>query len=201
MGSSTGKPEQGVFEILGIVSMALIKALKHKDLHTQLHSSRVIELATELGKKCNLSQHDLDLLRVSAALHDIGKIGVDDMIISKPGPLNLSEKEQMEAHVEIGAEIVSGLHAEESDKVALAIRHHHETFEGSGYPEKLCGEDIPYLSRLISIADCYDALTEIRPYHQAADQQTALRIMHSEMQYQKFDPYMFNKFIQVIDAA
>jgi putative nucleotidyltransferase with HDIG domain len=201
MVGNNSKAEQDVFEILGIVSRALNKALKHKDLHTQLHSSRVIELATALGKRCNLSQHDLDLLRVSAALHDIGKIGIEDNILAKPGPLSEAEKLQMQLHVEIGAEIVTGLHADESDTIARAIRHHHETFEGSGYPDQLSGEDIPYLSRLISVVDCYDALTELRPYNQPTDRDTALGIMRSEMQAQKFDPYMFDKFIQIMEAA
>lgn len=201
MVGNSGEAGQDVFEILGIVSRALNKALKHKDLHTQLHSSRVIELSTELGKSCDFSQHDLDLLRVSAALHDIGKIGIEDTILAKPGPLSEIEKLQMQLHVEIGAEIVSGLHADESETIGKAIRHHHETFEGSGYPDQLRGEEIPYLSRLISIADCYDALTELRPYNRPTDRHTALDIMRSEMQAQKFDPYMFDKFILMMEAA
>jgi HD-GYP domain-containing protein (c-di-GMP phosphodiesterase class II) len=201
MTGSEGLHAQSVFEVLGIVTKALSKALRHRDLYTQLHSSRVIDLSRKLGQRCCLTQHDLNLLEISASLHDIGKIGIEDQILSKPGPLSDSEKEQMKAHAEIGAEIVAGLHAEESDKIAEAIRHHHECYEGSGYPDCLSGEDIPYLSRLISVVDCYDALTEIRPYNQPTDKNTALTIMCSELEARKFDPYMFNKFMRMMEAA
>ncbi len=194
--------EQNSFGTLNIVAHALSNALRHKDLFTQLHSTRVIELSVEIGKLCQLCLHDLELLKISASLHDLGKIGVDDPILCKPGPLTDEEWNRMQMHAEIGADIISDLDAsEESAKVAQAIRHHHENYAGDGYPGRLKGEDIPYLSRIISIADCYDALTETRPYHRASDKQRALRIMVEEAQQGKFDPYLFNKFIQLMESS
>ncbi len=201
---STGlyQSEQNVFGVLNVVAQALSNALRHKDLFTQLHSSRVINLSIEIGKQCQLSLHDLELLKISASLHDLGKIGIYDTILSKPGPLNDEEWNRMKAHAEIGAEIVSDLDSsEESAKVAEAIRHHHENYAGNGYPDRLKGEDIPYLSRIISIADCFDALTETRSYHQPIDKSRALKIMLIEMQEDKFDPYLFNKFIKLKEAV
>lgn len=202
MVSGLNQSNQNVFEVLNIVAQALSRALKHKDLFTQLHSSRVINFSLAIGKKCQLSSHDLELLKLSASLHDLGKIGINDPILIKPGPLNVEEWAEMQTHAEIGADIVSDLDSsEESTMIAAAIRHHHENYEGDGYPYQLKGEAIPYLSRIISIADCFDALTETRPYHKPSDKQEALKIMSKEMQEYKFDPYLFNKFIQLMEAA
>ncbi len=187
-----------VFDVLNAVTEALTNALRHKDPYTQLHSFRVIDLSNKLGKLCHLSPHDLELLRFSASLHDIGKIGIHDPVLIKPGPLNDKEWTEMKAHAEIGAEIVSSLDSEESPKVAEAIRHHHENYLGNGYPYQLKGEDIPYLSRIITIADCFDALTERRPYHKPATKEEALIIMREEME-EKFDPYIFNKFMILME--
>jgi HD-GYP domain-containing protein (c-di-GMP phosphodiesterase class II) len=202
MVSGLNQSNQNVFEVLNIVAQALSRALKHKDLFTQLHSSRVINLSLEIGKKCLLSSHDLELLKLSASLHDLGKIGIHDPILIKPGPLNAVEWAEMRTHADIGADIVSNLDSsEESTMIAAAIRHHHENYQGDGYPYQLKGEAIPYLSRIISIADCFDALTETRPYHKPSDKQKALKIMAEEMQEEKFDPYLFHKFIQLMEAA
>lgn len=201
MHKGSSPSEHSSFSTLNIVAHALSNALRHKDLFTQLHSSRVIDLSLEIGRLCQLSGHDLELLKISASLHDLGKIGIDDPILSKAGPLNDEEWIRMQTHAEIGADIISDLDAsEESAKVAQAIRHHHENYVGDGYPDRLKGEDIPYLSRIISIADCYDALTETRPYHRASDKQRALRIMLEEAQQEKFDPYLFAKFTQLMES-
>jgi HD-GYP domain-containing protein (c-di-GMP phosphodiesterase class II) len=202
MSSGLNKSDHNVFEVLNVVAQALSSALRHKDLHTQLHSTRVINLSIEIGKQCLLSLPDLELLKISASLHDLGKIGIDDYILSKPGQLNHEEWSRMKGHAEIGAEIVADLDSsEESKKIAAAIRHHHENFAGDGYPARLKGEDIPYLSRIISIADCFDALTETRPYHKPSDKNNAIKIMVKEMQEEKFDPYLFNLFIQLMETA
>lgn len=202
MSSGLTPSDKNVFDVLNVVAQALSNALRHKDLFTQLHSSRVIDLSMEIGKQCQLSLIDLELLKISASLHDLGKIGIDDPILSKPGPLTDEEWSKMKAHSEIGADIVSDLDpSEESAKVAAAIRHHHENYAGDGYPHRLKGEDIPYLSRIISIADCYDALTETRSYHKPSDKRKAINILVQEMQEDKFDPYLFNKFIILMEAA
>ena len=197
---SLNQADRSIFDVLNVVAQALSNALKHKDLHTQLHSSRVIDLSVQIGKQCKLTEHDLELLRISASLHDLGKIGIYDPILTKPGPLNETEWSTMKTHAEIGAEIVSNLgSSDESRQIAAAIRHHHENFQGDGYPDQLKGESIPYLSRIISIADCFDALTETRPYHRPAQKQKALQIMTDEMQENKFDPYLFTKFIHLFE--
>jgi HD-GYP domain-containing protein (c-di-GMP phosphodiesterase class II) len=202
MSSGLTPSDKNVFGVLNVVAQALTNALRHKDLFTQLHSSRVIDLSIEIGKQCQLSLKDLELLKISACLHDLGKIGIDDPILSKPGPLTDEEWSTMKDHAEIGADIVADLDSsEESAKVAAAIRHHHENYAGDGYPHRLKGEDIPYLSRIISIADCFDALTETRSYHKPFDKQGAINILVQEMQEDKFDPYLFNIFIKLMEAA
>lgn len=190
--------ENGTCETLPPHIKSLICALKHRDLHTQLHSQRVILLAEKIGKACGLSTPELGILRVSAYLHDIGKIGVPDHILFKPSKLNPEEWEIMKSHSEKGEDIARFLGLEHCDAIARAVRQHHEYYNGSGYPDQIAGEKISIFARIISIADAYDAIKESRPYHKERNHQQTMKILYSE-KGGKFDPYLFDKFVRIIE--
>jgi HD-GYP domain-containing protein (c-di-GMP phosphodiesterase class II) len=194
---SETRPMIPVSEALARATRALATALKHRDLHTQMHSERVIAISLALGKACGFTESELEDLYISAQLHDIGKVGINDNVLLKPDILDETERELIETHCAIGEDIVKCLEFENSDSIASAVRHHHENFDGSGYPDQVAGESIPVLSRIISIADCYDALTETRPYREAIDQQDAFRYI-IEQKAQKFDAYLVDIFIRLL---
>ncbi len=184
------------FQTLCLTTQALACALKHRDTHTQLHADRVITLSVKLGKACKLTNSELAILKLSACLHDIGKIGIPDNILLKPDKFNAEEWGVMKSHSEIGADIVSRLGLDESTAVSEAIRHHHENFNGSGYPANISGESIPIQSRIISIADSYDAMREARPYHQPRSHKEVMSKLLDE-KCEKYDPYILNKFFML----
>jgi len=177
---------------------ALLCALWHRDSQTQRHSTRIIDLSEALGVACNLSTKEIYQLRFSACLHDIGKIGIPDDILLKPGKFDACEWDVMKSHSEKGEDIVRSLDVEGSETAALVVRHHHEHFNGKGYPDKLSGEDIPVLSRIIGITDSFDAMADVRCYHQARTQSQILDVMNSE--HGKFDPWMLRKFEQLVSV-
>lgn len=177
---------------------SLICALKHRDQHTQRHSQRVIKLATKIGRACHLSAAEIYHLRISAYLHDIGKIGIPDCILFKPDKLDAEEWNCMKTHPEKGEEITRMLAIEDCDLIANVVRQHHEYYDGNGYPDRLAGENISILSRIIAVADAYDAITETRPYARARSHQEAMEILNFE-QGIKFDPYVFQKFMTLIE--
>lgn len=141
---------------------ALALALEARDRYTYGHADRVARLSVEIGKALNLSDDELEQLEYAGILHDIGKIGVRDEILNKPGRYTPDEYEEMKRHPVIGARIVSGI--ESLDVVSLWIRHHHERFDGTGYPDGLRGEAIPLGSRILAVADAFDAMLYDRPY-------------------------------------
>ena len=141
---------------------ALALALEAKDRYTYGHADRVARLSVEIGKMLNLPDKQLDLLQYAGILHDIGKIGVRDEILNKPGRYTPDEYEEMKKHPVIGARIVSGI--DSLEVVAKWVRHHHERYDGSGYPDGLKGDEIPLGSRIIAVADAFDAMLYDRPY-------------------------------------
>lgn len=179
---------------------ALSTALKERDPYTRYHSDRVMSISAELGKHIGLSSNELTLLKAAAALHDIGKIGVPDDILLKPATLEEHEMVVMQTHSERGANIVFALEWDGTDVVANAILHHHECFDGSGYPHALKGEDIPILSRIITIADNYDAMSMRRVYHEPKTHVAIIDEMLSESGY-KHDPALFELFLKLIDRS
>lgn len=179
---------------------ALICALKHRDMHTQRHSQRVTALSEALGIACQLSAAEIAMLRISASLHDIGKIGVPDEILLKPGRLAPKQWLIMKSHSQKGEDIIKNLTIKNSPAIATIVRHHHEHYDGQGYPDKLAGEQIPILSRIISVADSYDAITESRSYHQAKTHQRAMQILHQE-KGTKHDPKLVELFSLLIEMS
>jgi len=144
---------------------ALVRTLEAKDPYTKEHSHRVTQLAVELAKEMNLTDEELDSLNIAGYLHDIGKIGIRDHILMKPGKLTKEEYEIIKTHTIIGEDIVSHLGLLPIEK--SIIRHHHERWDGKGYPDGLKGKEIPKLARILAVADTYDAVTSERPYRKA----------------------------------
>lgn len=171
--------------------------LHARDSYTHAHSSRVEGLSLALGGECGLDASELELLRIAAMLHDIGKIGIPDHILLKPARLEPEEWEIMKTHATIGQDFCNAIPHEDSHAVGRVVRHHHESFDGSGYPDGLSGEAIPIASRIIAIADSYDAMTSARPYHRPRTHDQAMRILVAETG-QRTDPYIFRRFEAVI---
>src|ERR1700674_3700900 len=143
------------------VIFALAAAAEAKDAFTESHTQRVANTAVHVGKRLGLQESDLVALYRGGLIHDIGKIAVPDAVLRKPGPLNAEEERQMRAHAVIGESIVKPLPSA-ADTLAI-VRHHHERFDGGGYPDGLCRHRIPLLARIVSVCDAYDALASERP--------------------------------------
>jgi cyclic di-GMP phosphodiesterase len=144
------------------VIFALAAAVEAKDSFTERHTQRVGESARHLGRRFGLPEYALDTLYRGGIIHDIGKIGVPDSILLKPGSLNEVETARMQAHVTIGESIVRPLHS--GSTLLPIIRHHHEHFDGRGYPDRLRGREIPRLARIVAVCDAFDAMVNDRPY-------------------------------------
>jgi len=159
------------------VIASLSTALEARDPYTRGHSERVAVFATAIATEMGLPESEVERLRIAGLLHDIGKVRVSDLILNKPGPLTDEEWESMKLHPVVGAEIVAGL-ASLRD-IAPIIRHHHEYYDGSGYPDGLAGRDIPFLARILTVADGFEAMISTRAYRQSLSVSKALEIMYA----------------------
>lgn len=175
-------------------------ALHERDAYTREHGDRVMHVALALGRSVDLDSQDLGRLHAAALLHDIGKIGIPDEVLLNPGVLDAQQRTVMRSHAERGEKILRSIPGDDAYLVADAVRHHHEAFDGGGYPDNLSGEDIPVLSRIISIVDNYDAMASRRVYHLAHDHDYIIEVMHEESG-QKHDPYLLDKFMNVIERS
>jgi putative nucleotidyltransferase with HDIG domain len=146
---------------------ALVQTLEESDQYTAGHSKAVAIYTRDIANKLGLSDEESERAYLCGLVHDIGKIGLPATLLNKEGRLTLEERREMEKHSEIGERILNKVEAYED--VALIVRHHHERMDGEGYPDKLPGDDIPYLSRLIAVADAYNAMTSDRPYRRAME--------------------------------
>ena len=178
-------------------SMCLGVALKERDEYTEVHSGRVEELSAQLGKKCHLSSQEIVLLRNAARLHDVGKIGIPDRILLKPTSFEPDEWEIMKSHAELGQTICESINHKDAKQIGLIVRHHHEGFNGNGYPDGLAGEAIPICSRVIAVVDSYDAMTTTRPYHQPRTHSQVMQIIGNECGA-KIDPFVFAHFESIM---
>ncbi|MFH1148184.1 MAG: HD domain-containing phosphohydrolase [Pseudomonadota bacterium] len=163
---------------------ALVTTLEAKDPYTKSHSARVTGYAVKIAKELGLGQEEIDSLAFAGYLHDIGKIGIRDDILLKPGKLLMQEYSIIKQHPVIGENIVRHLGLLPKEKAI--IRHHHERWDGKGYPDGLKGDDIPFLSRILAVADVYDALTSNRPYRKARSRKESIQIMR-ENRFSQFD--------------
>ncbi|MBC8248613.1 MAG: HD domain-containing protein [Anaerolineales bacterium] len=174
--------------------IALSDALDLRDTATEGHSARVAEIAVQIGQAMGLSERQLEALRLGGLLHDVGKIGIPDAILRKPGKLNHEEWETMRQHSIWGAKILD--HIDFLAEALPLVRHHHEAWADSGYPDGLSGAEIPLLARIFAVADAYDAITSDRPYRKARSPEEALAIIREETGRQ-FDPAVVAAFEEV----
>jgi HD-GYP domain-containing protein (c-di-GMP phosphodiesterase class II) len=174
----------------------LIKVMEDviEDLHGHVH--RVSNLSVDLGRGLGLGEDDLDRLALAGVLHDVGKIHMDPGILGKPGPLDPSERDLMERHPELGFAMTRN---RLDPKIAEAILYHHERFDGQGYPFGLVGETIPVLSRIVLVADAFDAMTSKRAYQPALPVEFAVHEIRRNTGTQ-FDPAVVDIFMELAEV-
>jgi putative nucleotidyltransferase with HDIG domain len=173
---------------------ALVAALDAREHETQAHSKRVSEHTLYLAREMNVDAWQLDVIRRGAMLHDIGKIGISDSILLKPGKLTSEEWVEMQKHPQIGYWILDGIEAlKPASDIVLS---HHERYDGTGYPQKLRGEEIPLGARIFSVTDCLDVMTSDRPYRKALSYEDA-RSEITRFSGSQFDPDVVKYFLQV----
>lgn len=182
---------------LGIVE-ALIQALEARDPYTRGHSERVTEYSLEIGMEMGLSKREIEILRHSARLHDLGKIGTEDTHLYKVGSLNQDEMAMVARHPEIGCNILKSIRL--MDEYIPGIRYHHERYDGSGYPEGLKGDAIPLTARIISAADAFDAITSSRPYRMGKERKYAMEELERQRGAQ-FDPVVVDSFKRFFEKS
>jgi putative two-component system response regulator len=180
------------------VIFALAAAVEAKDALTHRHTQRVAEAARGLGGRLGLPQASLDSLYRGGMIHDIGKIGVSESILLKPGPLNTQERRRMQAHPIIGENIIAPLQSGAS--LVPIVRHHHERFDGRGYPDGLSGDEIPLLARIVSVCDAYDSIVSDRPYRAGLGRGEATEILRQGAGSQ-WDPELVELFISETAAG
>ncbi len=173
--------------------LQLAELSEYRDGGRGNHVRRIARYSRLLGEQLGLSEPASEELELAAPLHDIGKIGIADQILSKPGPLNHAEWSLMQTHVTIGYEILKDRRSRTMKKAAIIALNHHEKFDGSGYPVGLSGEDIPIEARIVAVADVFDALTSVRPYKGAWTVEAAVGYIR-EQSGLHFDPACVEAF-------
>jgi HD-GYP domain-containing protein (c-di-GMP phosphodiesterase class II) len=186
-----GTLEDGYLETI----VALANSLDSKDAYTRGHSQRVGDLSVEIGRELGLPESELRLLRYGGILHDIGKIGIVESILHKSSRLTEQEMAVMREHPMIGDAIVGPIRF--LNPVRAAIRHHHERFDGSGYPDRLSGDEIPLIARVVACADTFDACTSQRPYQPAMSHSVAMEIV-SNLSGKQLDPRVVEALARVV---
>ena len=169
----------------------LAVALETKDPYTHGHSTRVEELVARTAASLELSPEEIAELRTAASLHDVGKIRVPNRILRKPDRLTIDEQLIVQEHSSVGAWMVAGV---SNGNIVSSVRHHHERWDGNGYPDGLSGRDIPLFARVIAVADAYDAMTSTRPYRPSMSRQRALEEVE-EQAGRQFDPEVVDAFL------
>jgi putative two-component system response regulator len=177
----------------------LAAAVEARDHETAAHIERVGEYSALVAKHLGLADETCELIRRASKLHDVGKIGVADGILMKPGPLTLGERREMEKHAQIGHEILAGSELDLLELAATIAWTHHERVDGTGYPLGLEGEEIPLEGRIVAVVDVYDALTSDRPYRGALDHAEAVSLLREGRGLQ-FDPVVVDAFLDAIGA-
>ena len=178
--------------------LGLANALEAKDAYTRGHSERVAALARRVALAVGLAPAEADIIAQAGLLHDLGKIGIPEQVLRKSGPLSAEEWTVMRQHPIVGAQIVAPL--EFFADGAIIVRHHHERHDGSGYPDGLRGELIPLGSRIVAVADVYDALTSDRPYRPRLSREETVRQLRAEAG-RTLDAHLTTLCIQASDDA
>jgi HD-GYP domain-containing protein (c-di-GMP phosphodiesterase class II) len=172
---------------------AIVEAVDAKDPYTRGHSARVVEYSLVIGEAMNMKKEELKKLEISAILHDVGKIGIPDRILGKPGKLTFEEYAYMKRHPVLGSSIIEPI--AELQGLIPNIMHHHERYDGTGYPRGLKGEKIPLYARIICVADSFDAITTDRPYRKKKSLKTAFSELTNNVDTQ-FDKKLVGIFIR-----
>lgn len=175
--------------------LAFARAVEAKDPYTRGHSENVMKYSIALGERLKLNHDRMDALKYGSLLHDVGKIGVDEVILNKPGKLAPVEFEKIKQHPEMGCNIVADITS--MSEFAPLIHYHHEYHNGSGYPEGLSEDEIPYEAKIVTLADAFDAMTSNRTYRRSMPKEKALSIIESELGKQ-FDPDLGKIFIELM---
>lgn len=179
------------------VLQGLVRAIDAKDHYTQEHSDVVTDAALLLGKRLNLPEASMDALRIAGLLHDVGKIGIPDFVLKKPGKLKREEYEIMKQHVVLSETIIRGV--AQTEEVLEAVAHHHERYDGTGYPYGKLRDEIPLLGRILGIADAYSAMSMNRPYRKGMDW-LDIRIELEDGAGTQFDPWLVRIFVEAVDT-
>jgi putative two-component system response regulator len=191
------RAERFTRQVLTDTIRALVAAVDAKDPHTAHHSERVTSWALRLGAAVGLTAEEMQTLEFAAIMHDVGKIAIPEGILLKPGGLSDEEWALMKKHPVVGYEIIENVGA--LAEVAVIVRHHHERWDGWGYPDGLAGENIPRLSRIIAIADSYDAMTSNRAYRRAYSREYALNAIRENLGTQ-FDPELGEAMCRLLET-
>ncbi|HEY2740928.1 MAG TPA: HD-GYP domain-containing protein [Gaiellaceae bacterium] len=177
---------------------ALVATLDARDQYTAGHSAAVAIYARDIAKRIGLSEEQQELVHLCGLVHDIGKIGLTAGLLEKPGPLTLEERRQMEQHSEIGERILRNV--DDYSEIADVVRSHHERIDGMGYPDGIDGDEIPFLARIIGVADAYDAMTSDRPYREALPSRVA-RMRLAQAVGTQFDTAVVAAFEAILATA
>jgi HD-GYP domain-containing protein (c-di-GMP phosphodiesterase class II) len=185
---------ENIYENLFSTLYAFVETIEAKDPYTKQHSTRVSNYGLTIARAMGCARDEEDILDIAGNLHDIGKIGIPDSILLKQGGLTDEEFEVIKRHPVIGSNIIGhfGMWTVEQE----IIRHHHERWDGKGYPDNLKGEDIPFLSRIMSVADAYDAMTSDRSYRKKMEEEKVVNIIRENSGGQ-FDPDVVDTFLQI----
>jgi diguanylate cyclase (GGDEF)-like protein/putative nucleotidyltransferase with HDIG domain len=177
---------------------SLVLAIDAKDHYTQGHSQKVSAYAVMIAQALNMNQKEVEEIRLAGLLHDIGKVGIPEIILNKSGPLDSEEWETMKTHALLGAKILEPLEA--MNLIRLMVRHHHEFYDGTGYPDRLSGDKIPFGARVIAIADAYDTITSERTYKKPRRPEEAFAEL-GRCSATQFDPEIIRVFIETMRRA
>jgi putative nucleotidyltransferase with HDIG domain len=175
---------------------SLAAAIDAKDSYTHGHSRRVMDYSIAIAAALGMEKTNLNTLRHTALLHDIGKIGISEAILQKPGKLTNEEFDYIKGHPVVGAHILESI--EFLKEVRMQMKHHHEKYDGSGYPDGLKGEEIPLGARIIAVADTYDAMTSTRSYRRGLEHQLAVEEI-ARCSGTQFDPEIVAVFLKIED--
>ncbi|MCX8118641.1 MAG: GAF domain-containing protein [Desulfobacterota bacterium] len=177
---------------------SLADAIEKRDPYTGGHTKRVTQYSLAIARQLRWKPEEMKWLKISAALHDIGKIGIDDQILRKPDRLAPEEYQAIKRHAALGAEIID--HIKQLKRIVPGIRHHHEQLDGKGYPEGLRGAEIPEVAKIIAVADTYDAMTTDRPYRKGMSKEVAFREL-KRCSGTQFDEAVVQAFIKAYEAG
>ena len=192
-------PGQRTLDLSWTMVAALARAMSAHDRLTYEHAQRVQRYALVLAREAGISDAPLlEAINIAALLHDIGKLGIPNRLLNKPALLTSDEYDQVKQHAVIGAEILSA--AAFPDFLALLVRHHHENWDSTGYPDGIRGEAIPLGARVLAIADCYDALTSDRPYRAALSHASAMAMIQ-QRRGSMYDADLVDAFLRIVERT